>query len=537
MSTPRKRRLTLAIALSLSMLVVIVTATLASSSVGTGGFNGLKDGGYLNLRFPDTNAPATFTQYDNNGVLISGQIQNITTANSCGANGVNPGTPDLAQVTASGGSLGAETSGTKFVGLGVKGKASNGTNCGRVEPGESLKVTLGTGLKLTNGDPAGSGLIVTAAELDIDGKGNALVRANLFKGTTQVGYALLSTQAASGSDSGPDSTSNDNFAFPINAAMPACTSPTPAAGQVCGSFAPFTSLALSTSTGPSGSPSFSLEGGRTADPRSTYSWDSSKLRTNTSDSVFKLQQSDGILFCGDTVQAGNGTDSFTRGANNKDGSTCVVVGYDYNNTVDTNTGVKTVELLWDTVSQPAATFTLTQTWLPEDSMVLGDGRPVPSKSTQVEWDPNIGFITAPACTSTSLPTGYGTLGAALGAADTTIQITLASGVTARSDAFNLQIGTEMISIPAQTPSVSGGVATYTGITRGAGNTTAGSYAIGANVMTTPFPILGTGGGAFVAKMCVSASSWVPTGITGTNGLPQVQVTETILTEGDQLSRH
>jgi hypothetical protein len=53
-------------------------------------------------------------------------------------------------------------------------------------------------------------------------------------------------------------------------------------------------------------------------------------------------------------------------------------------------------------------------------------------------------------------------------------------------------------------------------------------------MTTPFPIieLPSPFGVIVAKMCISESSWVSTGLTGGNGLPQVQVTDTILAEGD-----
>jgi hypothetical protein len=532
-----KRQRLLAIGLLIAAVGVIIPVAALGQTSETGSFNGLKDGGYLRLHFPDAAAAATFKQYQADGVTeMAGQSQNVTVANSCT---VSFGTPQLAAVTSSA-TVGAETSGNKFVGLGVKGRSSTGTNCGRVEPGETISLALGSGLKTTDGGD-GSSLFVTAAELDVDSKGQALIRADLFNGgSSPVGFALLST-TSSGGDSGPDATSGDNFAFPLNSAMPPCAVSAgqpvaPSAGQICGTFAPFRKITLSTTTRPSGTPSFALEGGRSGDARSAYAWDTFDLRTNTADTVFKLQASDGVLNCGDEKTV-NATDSFKRGTNNKDGSPCVVVGYDYNQTVDTDTNTKSVELLWDTASQPGAAFSLTQTWLPEDSTTLGDGRSIPSKSTQVKWDETIGFIVAPACTSTKLPSAYGTLASDPGIG-TTVTIALATGVTARTDAFNVQVGNEVISVPAQNVTPSGGVVTYSGVMRGAGNTTIGSsYAIGTKVMTTPFPILGTGASAYVAQMCVATSGWTSTGVTGTSGFPQVQVTETLLAEGDMIGKH
>ena len=532
-----------AIAMAAAILAIVVPVGFASGQANTGPFNGLKDGGYLRLQFPDASGAATFTQFGTNNTSVLAGPQFVNSAQNCVASGITPGGPqgsnvDLARVTSgSGTSVGAETSGQKFVGLGVKGRQSNGTNCGRVENGEALTVTLGSALQVIGGGSA-SNLVVTAAELDIDAKGAAIVRADLYNGDAPaVGYALLSTQALTG-DSGPDSTSNNNFAFPINGSMLPCVldgqgNPLPpAAGQVCGSFAAFKSITLSTKSQPSGTQSFALEGGRVGDPVSSFGWDPFKLRSTLArpDSIFKLQQSDGILDCGDSVTAGNGTDSFTRGDENKDGSQCIVVGYDYNNTIAAN---NTVELLWDTVSQPSATFSLTQTWQPEDSafetLLPGESqpRPIPSKPVQVKWDETIGFINAPACTSPDLPSQFGTVAAVVQPGDPTIQITL-SGAAPQLP-INVQIGSEVVSLV----SVQG--ATYN-VARGVGNTTPGSYAVGQKVMTTPFPILGTGVDAFVAKMCISETSWVPTGLTGTNGLPQVQETTTLLLEGDAVGR-
>jgi hypothetical protein len=61
--------------------------------------------------------------------------------------------------------------------------------------------------------------------------------------------------------------------------------------------------------------------------------------------------------------------------------------------------------------------------------------------------------------------------------------------------------------------------------------------VGQKVMTTPFPIVDNGGNPIVAQMCIAASSWVPTGITGSNELPQIQVTETLFAEGDMIGKH
>jgi hypothetical protein len=363
------------------MLGLLFPAVLASGSSTTTGST-LPDGGYLNLHFPDTNTNATFTQYSAGTTVLTGP-QSVTTATSCGVNGVNPGSPDLAKVTSSGGTVGAETSGSKFVGLGVKGSSSSGTNCGRVEPGESLTVALGSALKLVDGSPAGSSLLVTAAELDIDAKGNALIRANLFAGgTSPAGFALLSSQAPSG-DSGPDATSGDNFAFPINAGMPACsgtqTNPTPpAAGQICGKFAPFSSVTLSTSTRPTGTPSFALEGGRAADPRSAFSWDSYDLRTATPDSVFRLQQASGILDCGHStgdVGGSGGTPiaNVTRLAN--DSTTCTPIAYRLQTSTNSE---RLVSFQKDLSGQPDANFTIKITWPSEPAQT-----PVPV--TQIDF--------------------------------------------------------------------------------------------------------------------------------------------------------
>jgi hypothetical protein len=373
--------------------VAIATAGLLSSNGLASGqtvqpsTSTLLDGGYLNLRFPDVAAAATFTQYAADRSTVLTGPQNITTASNCGVNGVNPGTPDLAKVTSSGGTVGAETSGTKFVGLGVKGRTSSGINCGRIDPSENLSVALGSGLKTVDLNPALSGLAAVAAELDIDGKGNALVRANLFNGgTSPAGFALLSTTAPSG-DSGPDATSGDNFAFPINAGMPACggtqSNPTPpASGQICGTFVPFSSLTLSTSSQPSGSPSFALEGGRSTDPRSAFSWDTYRLRLATPDSVFKLAKIDGVLGCTTGNNTATQTDTtsnisttLTR-APNSDGSTCVLIPFNFDLKLD-DSGAAEVDLQKDLLGQTGVNFTWSITWPPEPTP--------PTKVTRIDY--------------------------------------------------------------------------------------------------------------------------------------------------------
>ncbi|MDP9225905.1 MAG: hypothetical protein M3P18_19115 [Actinomycetota bacterium] len=359
-----RRRLSLWLVAVLTMLGLLFPAVVASGSSTT------TDGGYLNLHFKDTSAAATLTQYSSEppGLTnILGVPQNLTPGSGCS---VAASGPELATITPTGGLVGAENSGTKFIGLGVKGSGSNGTNCGRVEPNEKLTVALGGNLKLADGtDPTGL-LVATAAELDIDAKGSALVRADLSGGlVSSPVYALLSTQAPSG-DSGPDATSGDNFAFPINAGMPACPIDSnnnpiaPAAGGVCrvGTFAPFRSVTLSTSPRSSGTPSFALEGGRTGDPIST----GSTLRATTvTDSVFKLQQA-GTLSCGDKTGDVGGSGG-TPIANverfaNADSSTCTPIAY----LLQTSTNAdRLVSFQKNLAGQTEAQFEITITWPPE----------------------------------------------------------------------------------------------------------------------------------------------------------------------------
>jgi hypothetical protein len=91
-------------------------------------------------------------------------------------------------------------------GLGVRGAGEGlGQRCGQVNgPDQSLGLTL-TG-------PLG-GMLMDRAELDIEGKFDATVRAELYRGSELVGVETLNTGALS--DSGPDSGTNDNYRWVI----------------------------------------------------------------------------------------------------------------------------------------------------------------------------------------------------------------------------------------------------------------------------------------------------------------------------------
>lgn len=541
MSRHGKKTAVFGAVLALGLTAALLTATFASGQTGgSGSFNGLVSGGNLLAHFSnlsDSKNPQTswFRQQDVTGGPYTEFINNPT-----GSATTFTTPPELMRVSAldtkgAASSVGAETAGGLFVGLGVAAKSGNGTDNGRVDfvasagKSEQLIFTLGSGLQPT------ANLLVTAAELDLDVKGtNAVVIADLYKDSVKVGTVKLFT---SNSDSGPDAGVKDNFAFPLNPHVPAdcATAETTGNAKVCGTFASFNKIVLySGSNPPAGSSatntSFAFEGGPRSggalDPTSQYQWDTTKLRhtLGTTDSVFSLQQSDGILNCADQIPgdiAGPGLGG-SRGLYNKDGSPCVPVAYDVQNEISTN---NLFRLLWDTSSQPAATFSTTTTWQPEDQTAGPDGGPIPSKTTYVDWGGPAGEIPAPTCTSTALPAPYGTLGSGLNSGDTTITL---SGFTPRTAPFNLQIGNETFTV---TGSGTGG-ATYT-ISWPLGATT-NSYGAGTTVMTTPFPIITTGPSApYLAQMCIWKTNWVVVDqISTINNLPMIQVTDSIFTEGD-----
>ena len=124
---------------------------------------------------------------------------------------------------------------------------------------------------------------------------------------------------------------------------------------------------------------------------------------------------DGVLACGEQVLIGLGsgvTDARRRWFN-KDGTSCVKVGYDFTNdimggSIPPYMQGNDILLQWDVNSQPGAAFTYTAYWKPE--WVGANG--LPSSQTKVAWFVNgvlIPPVPARACVSASLPAPYGTI--------------------------------------------------------------------------------------------------------------------------------
>lgn len=303
---------------------------LASGSVATSTLN---DGGLLHLHFgSDGNsfsheAPSGGTSAGTEGVYTSG----------CGITiGGHQSDVALATATATGPqnpAVGAESGGNATIGLGVKVKGGNGANCGQVNPGETLSVKLGSAL-------SSLGLVADKAELDIDGKYSVTVRAQLkLNGVVQKTQDFPTT----GSDSGPDSTSNDNFAIAVSGAL-------------------FNEIVLSplVPTGGNANAAFSLEGGRVGDPRIAGG-----LRANagTYDTLVHLIEVDGLLGCtaGNNTanDSGNGIVTTLVRSPNTDGSTCVLIPYDL------DLSPNEVALHKDLLNQTGVNFSWRVVWAPE----------------------------------------------------------------------------------------------------------------------------------------------------------------------------
>ena len=165
-------------------------------------------------------------------------------------------------------------------GIGVKAKGEGtGQPCGRADgPDQGLVVKLAASL---------SGKKIDYSELDLEGKFDVIIRADLYLNGTQVGTSALGF--GSHSDSGPDSADGDNQRFRL--------------ATTTGSVYDEIRLRVDSST-PGGA--FSLEGG--ADGTAPLP---GGLGTQlaTSDSLFHLVEGAGILGCNDptVTTGGNGT--------------------------------------------------------------------------------------------------------------------------------------------------------------------------------------------------------------------------------------
>jgi hypothetical protein len=269
-----------------------------------------------------------------------------------GAGGYTPGTPARISVSR----CIATTSGVMAVqvgpakgrlglvddGLGVKVDGEGeGRRCGQVNgTGQSLSLTLTGPL---------SGVVMDRAELDIEAKFDATVRAELFQGSQLVGVETLDTDVSS--DSGPDSGARDNQRWVI---------PAPASTPVL-----FDRLLLRVDPStPKGA--FSLGGGSEGTPPARGGLGET---LHTSDSLFHLVRVDGTLDCGDQVSTDDaGVPSATvERLDNLEGSPedCEPVFFALDSTLEGEKQVVTLgkDLGAQARLQPAFTWTIR--WLPE----------------------------------------------------------------------------------------------------------------------------------------------------------------------------
>lgn len=144
-------------------------------------------------------------------------------------------------------------------GIGARYSEGKGTSCGRVDADQSLTLSLAGSL---------SGKVVTAAQLDVEGKFNVVVVADFYRGGEHVGSAQLGDPAFS--DNGPDSGARDNVRWVIATDL-APETPAPE---------PFDTMVLSPKDRIG---SFSLEGGADGTPAAA-----DPLVAGTRDSLFQI---------------------------------------------------------------------------------------------------------------------------------------------------------------------------------------------------------------------------------------------------------
>ena len=241
-------------------------------------------------------------------------------------------------------------------GLGVKpkGKNANGQPCGRADgPDEGVIVALAGALADKQ---------IIRAELDIEGKFNVTVKAELFLGPTKVKVGEDELLTGINNDSGPDSGDGDNYRWLIDE------------GVV------FDEIRLTVDPSTPGG-AFSLHGGAdNTDPGPS----------GLHESVFYLTEVDGVVDCGeDTVTEGDAETTpeavFTRGSNDvvkgiEDCPTLILYSLDSSST----TTAQTVGFVFDDSVFPS--FYGTVTWALEPAVV-----PVPATAVSegasgvLEW--------------------------------------------------------------------------------------------------------------------------------------------------------
>lgn len=313
------------VAAGLAALVLIQPqhAIGQTSTVG-----GLRDGGVLRLRL----GAADHLKFQPTAGSDTGSVtQNITTSGACG---LALGTGSLGAFSSTGGSVGLVSDG-----IGVRGPGEGtGQPCGRVDGSQTLSFQLGSGL---------TGRVADFAELDIEGKFGATFTIRALLAGSPVGSAT--TYETTGSDSGPDSGDNDNYRVRF-----------PKTGKLL-----FDKLTLSVSSG-----AISLEGGADGTEACDSTLAAECLSSGslgetidngspTTDSLFHLVKTDGMLDCGASATESSGAADEPSiklfRLNNIGAQTCTPVPYD----LETLSGQ--VDILKDLLGQQAQ-FRAEITW-------------------------------------------------------------------------------------------------------------------------------------------------------------------------------
>ncbi len=288
--------------------------------------------------------------------------QNISVSGKCVVSLAN--SPRFVALSAKGG-ISASSAGVAAevgfapYGLGSKYSEGKGTSCGRVDSDQSLTLSLAGSL---------AGKVITEAQLDIEGKFNVAVHADLFRAGQPVGSIVLSDPNFS--DNGPDAGARDNAREVIVTDVDPQT-PTPE---------PFDTMVLSPVDRVG---SFSLEGGADGTPAAE-----DPLLPDTLDSLFEISTYYGDqLDCAETItDSGSGiTFTITR----LDVGECTV-DVPYNVTFSRNGVNQDVFLAKDEsiVDTQEAEFLVDIVWAPEPAetpvaatlITLPGGSP-----TEVEW--------------------------------------------------------------------------------------------------------------------------------------------------------
>lgn len=217
-------------------------------------------------------------------------------------------------------------------------------------------------------------------------------------------------------------------------------------------------------------------------------------------------QCDGILACNGSIPLlflGPGVINGQRGMFNKDNSACVDVNYNFINNITVN---NSVQLLWDTGSQPNATFTYTAFWNPE--WVGANG--VPTSVTKVRWGNLASPVPARACVGSALPAPYGTIVSYSGTATSgTLVIFVPNPLTANwavaptstTLSFPVEIGKERLQLTFVSQTAVSGGANYTYSAQRNASWTGSQdlLSAGTSVMSNPLPLDGSG---VQMQMCI-----------------------------------